>query len=360
MAWFVQPFYFQSLGYDYEALGVIFSVIFLTQAFALLLTGPFTAKFGYKRSILLAVGFFMTTRIIHVVAPVYPLLILASITFGVGMALEYPSLISLLSEAVEEEKRNYAFSLNWGLATVGGGLGTLLGGYLASILGYRTTLIIASFFVPLQGAIIYLASSVEERVVDEINLTRRLILRIAILSIPIAIIGIAGGITMNYMGPWFRDFYGVSVEDIGKIFTFFMIFTGFGTLISPYLAEKFSSFSIIVIFTSATAVLTSLIPLGSLPLAVAFHSLRMLLVNMETPLWDSLFLKFFGENEKSTALALKSFAWTVSYGVGQYIGGWMFNFSLMWPFYISGIVYLLSAFTFCIAYSREKKSRNQP
>ncbi|ASJ15871.1 MFS transporter permease [Thermococcus chitonophagus] len=356
MAWFVQPFYFQSLGYSYEDLGVIFSVIFVTQAFALIFTGPFTAKFGYRRSIFLAVLFFMITRAIHVLFPIYPLLIFASVSFGIGMALEYPALMSLLSESVEEERRNYIFSLNWGLATVGGGLGTLFGGYLSSLLGYRITLAIASLFVPLQGMIMVLVTPVRERVEEDIHLECLILVKIAKLSIPIAVIGVAGGITMNYMGPWFRDYFGINVEKIGWIFTFFMIFTGLGTLLSPYLAEKFSNYWIILTFTLLSGFSTFLLPLDGLFLAIALHTLRMLLINMETPIWDSLYVSYFAENNRSTALALKSFAWTVSYGVSQYIGGWLFNKSLTWPFYVSGVIYMLSALLFVEIY----KKRNQP
>ncbi|MFA4641189.1 hypothetical protein [Pyrococcus kukulkanii] len=46
----------------------------------------------------------MITRAIHVLFPVYPLLILASVSFGIGMPLEYPALMSLLSESDEEEE----------------------------------------------------------------------------------------------------------------------------------------------------------------------------------------------------------------------------------------------------------------
>ncbi|MFA4668086.1 MFS transporter [Pyrococcus kukulkanii] len=191
-----------------------------------------------------------------------------------------------------------------------------------------------------------LVTPIRERVEEDIHLERSILVKITKLSIPIAVIGVAGGITMNYMGPWFRDYFGINVEKIGWIFTFFMIFTGLGTLLSTYLAEKFSNYWIILIFTLLSGLSIFLLPFDGLFLAIALHTFRMLLINMETPIWDSLYVSYFTKNDRSTALALKSFAWTVSYGVSQYIGGWLFNKPLTWPFYVSGVIYVLSALLF--------------
>lgn len=40
ISWFIVPFYFKSLGMDYSAMGVLFSLSTIAQAALLLFTGP--------------------------------------------------------------------------------------------------------------------------------------------------------------------------------------------------------------------------------------------------------------------------------------------------------------------------------
>lgn len=127
IAWFIVPFYFKSLGMDYSSMGVLFSLSTIAQAALLLFTGPLAVKIGYKRSIILALIFFMSGRLVQVFLPEFHFLAIASVLLGIGMALEGPALMSLLSEEASDENRHYLFSMNSAMGTFGAAFGTLLG-----------------------------------------------------------------------------------------------------------------------------------------------------------------------------------------------------------------------------------------
>jgi MFS family permease len=65
-------------------------------------------------------------------------------------------------------------------------------------------------------------------------------------------------------------------------------------------------------------------------------------------------MRFFTKEERATAVSLRSFSWTVTFGIGQFIGGKIFDFSLVIPFFITGILYGFSMIAFWILFSKEE------
>lgn len=354
MAWFVQPFYFSSIGYTYSELGVIFSLISVSQAVGFLFTGPVVSKLGYKRSIYLAIAFFSITRAIHVLAPSYALLILASLSFGIGIALETPAFMSLLSKSTENT--HTLFSLNWGMATIGGALGTLLGGYLSGLLGYRDSLILAALFLPMQATVLIPVRESAGSRIGRLGFNAPL-QRVLLLSLPIAIIGFAGGIILPYMGLWFKGKYGMEIGEVGVVFTLLQFAMGLGSLTAPAIAGRTGTSALIVAFTSLSGLSLALMPFSPVFSIAAFlYALRMFLVNTEVPIWDSFYVSNFSEKERPTALALKGFAWTAAFGAGQFAGGAMFQSSLSLPLFVGGAFHLFSALAFLVTTGRLSKA----
>lgn len=345
MAWFVQPFYFSSLGYTYAQLGVIFSLMSISQAIGFLFSGPLVLRLGYKRSIYIAVAFFAITRVIHVAIPIYSLLLLASISFGIGLAIENPAFMSLLSSASED--RHGIFSTNWGAATIGGAIGTLLGGYISSTLGYRWALAIAAIFLPLQAAFMMFVEEDSNGFGRRLSISKCSLIRIIALSFPIAILGLGAGVILSYMGLWFKSSYGMSIAEVGIAFTLLQFVMGLGSFIAPHIASRTGTGRLIASFTALSGIFITLMPISSsFALALALYSLRMLLVNTEVPIWDSYYVSHFHEGERATAIALKGFGWTVAFAAGQFFGGIMFEGSLSLPLIVGGILHMLSATSF--------------
>lgn len=363
IAWFVLPFYYRSLGMSYSLIGLLFSLSTISQAALLLISGPLSVKVGYKRTIMAALTFFGAGRTLQILLPEFSFLAIASVLFGVGMALEGPALMSLLSEEASDEKRHYLFSLNSALGTIGAGVGMLLGGFLPARVGYKGALEAAFLFILLQFAAISFVSPVLKREAKRIRFERDMAVKLLKFSLPSALIGLGAGITIPYMGVWFNARFGTSLESIGGLFALQQFVMGFMTFLLPMVADRFGSVRTIVGFNGSATLLIAWMPfLPTFPIAAAVYVVRTILMNIVNPIWDSFMMRFFTTDERPTALALRNLSWTLTFGIGQYIGGIIFDRSLVIPFLFTGLFYGLSMVTFWVFFSGEEKpgQPNQP
>jgi MFS family permease len=358
VAWFVLPFYYRSLGMSYSLIGLLFSLSTISQAGLLIISGPLSVKVGYKRTIMIALAFFGIGRTIQILLPEFSFLAIASVLFGVGMALEGPALMSLLSEEAEDEDRHYLFSLNSALGTIGAGTGMLLGGFLPARVGYKGTLEVALLFILFQFATISLISPVLKRKAKRVRFERDIAVKLLKFSLPSALIGLGAGITIPYMGVWFNARFGTSLESIGGLFALQQFIMGFMTFFLPMVADRFGSVRTIVGFNGSATILIAGMPfLPTFPVAAAVYVVRTILMNIVNPIWDSFMMRFFSTDERPTALAIRNLSWTLMFGIGQYIGGIIFDRSLVVPFLFTALFYGISMMTFWAFFRGEEKQK---
>ncbi|NJE08170.1 MFS transporter [Thermococcus sp. M39] len=351
IVWFIFPFYLKSLGMDFTKIGTLFSISTIVQATLLLISGQISVKLGYKRTILLALSLFFTARLIQVFVPIFWTLLLSSVIVGIAMALEWPSLMALLSGEVSEEKRHYLFTLNSALGTAGAAFGMLLGGILPKVLDgsnpYRRTLLFAALLILIQIALISFVSPVLGKEEKKLKLRRELLVKIAKFSIPSALIGLGAGVTIPYMGLYFNLKFETSLESIGGLFALQQLLMAVGMFSMPILADKVGSVKTIVSFNgSATALIIALPFAPSFLIASVIYIVRTILMNIVNPIWDAFMMRFFSKEERAASIALRSFAWTSTFGIGQYLGGVIFDKSLVLPFLITGFLYAASIAVF--------------
>ncbi|WP_324734831.1 MFS transporter [Thermococcus sp. SY098] len=351
IAWFILPFYLKSLGMDFTKIGILFSLSTIVQAALLLISGQISIRLGYKRTILLSLSLIFIARLIQVSVPVFWALALSSVIAGIAMALEWPSLMALLSGEVSEEKRHYLFTLNSALGTAGAAFGMLLGGILPKVLDgtnpYRRTLFFAALLILIQIILMSFVSPVLGKEERKLKLRRELLVKIAKFSLPSALIGLGAGVTIPYMGLYFNLKFGTSLESIGGLFALQQLVMALGMFSMPLLADKIGSVKTIVSFNgSATALIIALPLAPSFPIASIIYIVRTILMNIVNPIWDAFMMKFFTREERATSIALRSFAWTSTFGLGQYLGGIIFDRSLVFPFLITGFLYAASIVIF--------------
>lgn len=359
IAWFILPFYYSSLGMSFSEIGVLFSISTLVEAIILLVSGHVSVKLGYRRAILFSVGMFFIARVLQVFIPKFWVFAVASVILGVGMALEMPALMSLLSEEASEEKRHYLFSLNAALGTIGSALGMYLGGALPNFFDgsnpYKMTLLVATLLLPLQALSIFLVSPVLKREEKKLKLEKELVIKIAKFSLPSALIGLGAGVTIPYVGLWFNKRFGTSLENIGGLFAIQEFIMGIGMFTLPMISDKIGSVKTIVGFNGSASLLIFVMPFSpSFPIAAVVYTIRTILMNIVNPIWDAFMMRFFTTEERSTAIALRSFAWTTTHALGQFMGGRIFDISLTWPFLITGALYGLSMISFWMLFAKEE------
>ncbi|NJE05862.1 MFS transporter [Thermococcus sp. M36] len=343
IAWFIFPFYLKSLNYDYTDIGIVFSVSTLAQASVLLFSGPLGARIGYKRAVIFGVSLIFLGRLLQVFYPTMIFLVAGGVLLGVGMAFESPSYMALLSGEVGDEKRHYLFSLSSAIGTMGSAVGLVLAGFLPRYLTYREVFALVLFIIPLRLLLVAFVKSVLAHSEKSLSINRELLLRIGRFALPSALIGLGAGVTIPYVGLWFNQRFGTGLESIGWLFALQQFIMGLGTFLLPMVADRLGSVKTVVSFNGSASILIAAMPLSPAFYVAAFiYTVRTILMNIVNPIWNSFMMGLFKKEERSTAMALNNLSWTATFGVGQYLGGRLFDVSLTWPFIITAVLYALS------------------
>ncbi len=356
ITWFILPFYFRALGMDFTDIGTLFSISTIVQSLILLVSGQVSVRLGYKRTVLLALFLYLAARMLQVFYPAFWVLIIASVLLGMGTALEWPALTALLSGETTDEKRHYLFTLNSALGTAGAAVGMILGGVLPKLLDgsspYKHTLLFAISFLVVQMILMALVSPVLGREEKRLRIRRSLLVKIAKFSLPNVLIGLGAGVTIPYMGLWFNIRFGTGLGSIGGLFAVQQMMMAFGMFLMPLIADRIGSVKTVVGFNgSATALIVALPFAPGFLVAALIYTLRTILMNIVNPIWDAFALRFFTKEERATSIALRSFAWTSTFGIGQYLGGIIFDYSLTVPFFITGILYGLAVLAIWVLFA---------
>ncbi|ACJ15489.1 permease of the major facilitator superfamily [Thermococcus onnurineus NA1] len=347
IAWFIFPFYLKSLGFDYTNIGIVFSLSTLAQASVLLFSGPLGTRIGYKRAVLLGVSLMFLGRLIQVLYPTIVMLTLGGVLIGIGLAFESPSYMALLSGEVSDEKRHYLFSLSSAMGTIGSAVGLLLAGFLPRYLGYREVFALVLLIIPIRFVLVLFVKSVLANTEKRLNLNKKLLLRIGRFALPSALIGLGAGVTIPYMGLYFNQRFGTSLESIGWLFALQQFIMGLGMFILPMIADRLGSVKTVVSFNGSASFLIAAMPFSPTFMVAAFiYTVRTILMNIVNPIWNSFMMSSFSKEERSTVMALNNLSWTATFGIGQYIGGRLFDFSLTWPFLITAFLYAISMLVF--------------
>ena len=341
---------------DFTDIGTLFSISTIVQSLILLVSGQVSVRLGYKRTVLLALFLYLAARMLQVFYPVFWALVMASVVLGTATALEWPALAALLSGETTDEKRHYLFTLNSALGTAGAAVGMILGGVLPKLLDgsspYKHTLLFAISFLVVQMILMALVSPVLGREEKRLRIRRGLLVKIAKFSLPNVLIGLGAGVTIPYMGLWFNLHFGTGLGSIGGLFAIQQMMMAFGMFLMPLIADRIGSVKTVVGFNGSAIALIVALPFApGFLIAALIYTLRTILMNVVNPIWDAFALGFFTREERATSIALRSFAWTSTFGIGQYLGGIIFDYSLTVPFFITGILYGLAVLAIWVLFA---------
>ncbi len=157
------------------------------------------------------------------------------------------------------------------------------------------------------------------------------------------------------MSLYFNLRFGQTLAVISGVFFAQQLVMGFGTFLLPLIADKIGSVRTIVSFNGAATALIACLPfMPTFLLATLIYTIRTILMNIVNPIWDAFMMRFFSGEERSTAIALRNFSWTSTFGIGQYLGGAIFDRSLVIPFFITGFLYGLSMVSFWMFFKKDE------
>jgi MFS family permease len=127
-------------------------------------------------------------------------------------------------------------------------------------------------------------------------------------------------------------------------------------LVSPHVAKKFGLVKAIVITQAASMIFMFLTPISpNFALAGFVYSMRALLMNMASPLSQSMIMGLVAEDERGAASGISGALWRLPNALSTFIGAWLMGIGLLAePFFLAGALYIVSILLFW-HYFREVK-----
>jgi len=297
------------------------------------------------------------------------ILLAAALLEGVSEAAFSSSASALLADKATDQKRNSVFSFSGFTGNLAFGLGGLIipAVVVFEILGYNVQeshSILYVIVVALSLASTILILKVTES--GEPHLGEKMTLRsiypkksggvLGKYLLTSVIIAFGAGLIVPLMSVWFGYRFGISDTLSGPILGASSLLIGVATLASPLMARRLGTIKAIVVTQAASTLFMFLTPLApEFVSASLVYSLRSLLMNMASPLQQSMIMGMVPEGERGIASGISSAMWKLPNSLSTFIGAWMLGLGLLSaPFYIASVFYLVSIAIFWFFFRNTK------
>ncbi len=331
-------FYILSLGYRRDFMGLLISIPPMTALVVALFAGYVSDRVGYKRTLLLGSGLTVAAQVLMLVFPMRWMLIAASALRGLGMSLFSVTSAPFLMEHSTEAERTHLFSFTSGVRTMssfvgrvfGGAIPALIAGWIgvaptdspayAGALGVTTLLMFIAMF-----PISRLPMTQVVRTDDPMAPFRALWQHrgtMTRLLLPSLVLSLGAGMLIPFLNVFFRYRFGLSDSVIGSLFGFGSLGMGIALLIAPVLAEKWGKAKTVVISQGLS--IPFLIVLGFVPslgLAIVAFLMRMALMNLAGPVYQTMVMEESDDESRNMTASLYSMIWNFGRAVTPSISG---------------------------------------
>lgn len=261
-----------------------------------------------------------------------------------------------------KNERIYLFSINAALGMVSSLIGAMIGGYLpdwflwlrfSDTVGssYELALYfsIAASMISLIPFFMITQKPIPAEKTDIISKIRSYDWKIiGKLMLPKIFIGMGAGLVIPFMNLYFKNVFNLEAKQIGLYFSILQIFMFVGMIAAPAISKKFSMLSFIV-WTELISVpfMLVLALTNQLGLAVIAFVLRGMLMNMSTPVASNLEMELVKEEDQPLTNAISSLGWNGAWTISAHFGGAIIEkYSFQYSFYVTIVLYILSASTY--------------
>jgi len=340
-------------GLSFNLMGLIVTIMGVSTFATSIPMGIAADKYGRKRililsnviaSIIIAV-FALTTNI--------ALLITAAVFEGVSEAASSASISALLAAKCEDTKRNSAFSMFGFAQSTAFGLGAIAILVTSSIssfsnkeshvLLYVTLAVLSLFSTFIIFKVNESKSSKANASLSEL-LPRKSKNVLAKYVLTGAIIALGAGMVVPLMTAWMKARYGIPDSLSGPILGISSIVIGVSTLAAPSLAKRFGVVNAIVVTEAFSTIFMFATPLSpNYIFASVVYTSRAFLMNMSSPLAQSMIMGLVPEDERGAASGVSSALWRLPNALSSFVGAWLIGMGLLSaPFFLAALLYLIS------------------
>ncbi len=159
-----------------------------------------------------------------------------------------------------------------------------------------------------------------------------------------ATIAFGAGLFVPLMTRWMHLQYGVSDTLSSSILAAASIAIAFATLASPYIAKRIGLIKAVVVTQSSSTLFMFLTPLSpSFFLASSVYTVRTFLMNMSSPLEQSMIMGLVDKDERGAASGISTALWRLPNAISSSFGAALMQAGyLTLPFYVGTIIYIFS------------------
>jgi MFS family permease len=171
-----------------------------------------------------------------------------------------------------------------------------------------------------------------------------------------ATIAFGAGLVVPLMTRWFDLRYGVPDTTSGLLLGWSSFVIGLATLGAPYLAKRFGLVRAVVATQAISTVFMLATPLSpSFVVAGLVYTVRAFLMNMSSPLEQSMIMGLVEESERGAASGISSAFWRLPNALSSWIGAGMMGIGLLYePFYLATMFYVVSITLFWFFFRKTK------
>src|SRR5512143_1872657 len=344
-------FYVLESGYSREFLGLVNSMPSASALVFGILVGRISDRIGRKPALVLGIVGATLCMLAEVTMKVPTLIAVAAFLSGIFNSLYLISQAPLMMKLSGDENRTMLFSLNFGLQTISGAVGSVFAGQLPAVFGgllgvsahsgaaYQAVLVTSlilgtTCLLPLwamkeparqgqpeaRGAATQHAPGSRSLIA---GISRPLLALTARMTVPQVVIGFGAAILIPYMNVFFKDRFSITDSTLGFLFSLSSLLIGVGSLMVPHLSTRLGG-KIRAIIVTQGASLGFLLLAGFAPVlwmsAMGFL-LRAMLMNMAAPLYSAFCMERSPEQHHGLVNSCLNLTWNIGWAVGPYISG---------------------------------------
>jgi MFS family permease len=349
-------------GVTAEFTGLIISLMGISTFVASIFLGIAADVYGRKKLLIMGNILASVILVVFVLTTNPILLITVAILEGISEAAVLTSSSALLADKAEDNKRTSAFSLYGFVLSVAFGIGSFA---IPSIIIFEfvgfsnkeSHILLYSLIAILSGVFTLIMLRVSESKklkkhdIGVKNLlpgkSKVVLLKFTFAS---AVLAFGAGMVVPLMTYWFNLQYGISDIISGPILAISSLLIALATLVAPYLAVRLGIVKSIVWTQAVSTLFMFAIPFSpNYALAGFLYSMRALLMNMASPLSQSMIMGLVAEDERGAASGISGALWRLPNALSTFIGAWLMGIGLLAePFLIAGLFYIVSIILFWI------------
>ena len=285
----------------------------------------------------------------------------------------------LMMKLSDPENRTLLFSLNFGVATLAGALGSLFAGQLPDLFGrilniqatsasaYQAVLITSialgtTSLIPLwlmdEPRTLHSGPEAEAHETGSSSALKQLTIK---LALPNLLTGFGAAILIPYMNVFFKDRFNISDSLLGTLFGLSSLLIGIGTFIGPRLTTRLNGKIRTVAFTQFASLVFLMIAgfTPSLWLASFGFLMRAALMNMSAPLYSAFCMEQTPERNQGMVNSVLNISWSLGWAVGPYISGLVQVTYGFTPLFITtAVLYLMAIITMWVLFHEVDGKQN--